>query len=154
LERRQKCRPFNFRLTEEPESGTRIRESECGDLSGSQERCSRSGCVALGVSVTSTSFTSSAHRARGKRSHPKIISLASEGTTPETIQRFYKTADETDVPLGEWLKRLLDTHDVVKDLQKLADERKTPLEVLVKQALDALERAGAAHTSNTTRPFQ
>jgi hypothetical protein len=64
--------------------------------------------------------------------------------TPETIERFYKTADETDVPLGEWLKRLLDTHDAVKGFQKLADERKTPLEVLVKQALDALERAGGS----------
>jgi hypothetical protein len=62
--------------------------------------------------------------------------------TPESIQRFYKTADEIPVPLGELMKRLLDTHDAVKGLQKLADERKVPLQVLVKQSLDALERAG------------
>jgi|SRR5579872_3615071 len=64
--------------------------------------------------------------------------------TPETIQRFYKTADEIPVPLGELMKRLLDTHDAVKGLQKLADEKKIPLELLVRQALDALARAGGS----------
>jgi len=39
---------------------------------------------------------------------------------------------------------LLDTHDAVKGLQKLADEKKIPLELLVKQALDALARAGGS----------
>src|ERR1700677_1018940 len=33
--------------------------------------------------------------------------------TPETIQKFYKTADEIPVPLGELMKQLLDTHDAV-----------------------------------------
>jgi hypothetical protein len=62
--------------------------------------------------------------------------------TPETIQRFYKTADEASVPLGEWLKQLLDTHEAVKDLQRLAGEKNIPLEELVRQGLDALDRGG------------
>jgi hypothetical protein len=65
--------------------------------------------------------------------------------TPDTIQRFYKAADDKRVPLGELLKRGLDALDAVDSLQKLADKRDIPLEDLVKQALDALEMEGASH---------
>jgi hypothetical protein len=63
--------------------------------------------------------------------------------TPETIQRFYKVADEKKVPLGELLKQGLDALDAIDGLQKMADGRKLPLDEIVKQALDALGRAGA-----------
>lgn len=64
--------------------------------------------------------------------------------TPETIQRFYKVADEKRVPLGELLKQGLDALEAVDSLQKAADRRDTSLQELVRQALDAVERAGAA----------
>jgi hypothetical protein len=64
--------------------------------------------------------------------------------TPETIQRFYKMADEGRVPLGELLKQGLDALDVMNGLQKVADQKNIPLHELVKRALDALERAGVS----------
>lgn len=64
--------------------------------------------------------------------------------TPETIQRFYKSADEKHVPLGEMLKQGLDALEIVEGLQKLADKRNVPLHELLKQALGALEREGAS----------
>src|SRR4051812_4173457 len=42
--------------------------------------------------------------------------------TPETIQRFYKAADEKGVPLGELMKRALDALDAVDRLQKIAEK--------------------------------
>ena len=47
--------------------------------------------------------------------------------TPETIQRFYKLADEKRVPLGELLKQGLDALEAVDGLQKLADKKKHPV---------------------------
>lgn len=64
--------------------------------------------------------------------------------TPETIQRFYKAADEKRVTLGELLKQGLDALEAIAGLQKLADKRDIPLQEIVTQALDALERAGAS----------
>jgi hypothetical protein len=64
--------------------------------------------------------------------------------TPETIQRFYKAADEKRVPLGELLKQGLDALEAVTGLQKAADNRNIQLGELVKEALDALERAGVS----------
>jgi hypothetical protein len=64
--------------------------------------------------------------------------------TKETKDRFYKMADDKDVPLGELLKQGLDALDAVDSLQKLADKKDISLQDLVKQALDALERAGAS----------
>jgi hypothetical protein len=64
--------------------------------------------------------------------------------TPETIQRFYKAADEKRVPLGELLKQGLDALEAVEGLQKLAEKRDIPLHELVSQALDVLERAGGS----------
>src|ERR1700722_19364822 len=46
--------------------------------------------------------------------------------TPETIQRFYKMADEKRVPLGELLKQALDALDAIGVLSKLADTRNIP----------------------------
>jgi hypothetical protein len=63
--------------------------------------------------------------------------------TPETIQRFYKLADEKRVPLGELLKQGLDALEATDSLQKLADKKDISLQELVTQALDALDRAGA-----------
>jgi hypothetical protein len=65
--------------------------------------------------------------------------------TPETIQRFYKMADDRGrIPLGELLKQGLDVLETIDGLQKLADKRNISLAEVVEQALDALERAGAA----------
>jgi hypothetical protein len=64
--------------------------------------------------------------------------------TPETIQRFYKLADDKRVPLGELLKLGLDALEAVDGLQELADRRGTSLQELVSQALDGLERAGGS----------
>jgi len=63
--------------------------------------------------------------------------------TPETVQRFYKAADEKRVTLGELLKQALDALDAMDALSKLADARKITLPELTKQAVEALERAGA-----------
>ena len=63
--------------------------------------------------------------------------------TAETIQRFYKVADEKRVTLGEVMKLGLDALEAVDGLQKVADRKDIPLQQFVKQALDALERAGA-----------
>ena len=63
--------------------------------------------------------------------------------TPETIQRFYKAADEKRAPLGELLKQALDALEAVDSLQKLADQKTISLGEVVKQAVIALERAGA-----------
>jgi hypothetical protein len=62
--------------------------------------------------------------------------------TPETIQRFYKSADDKRVPLGELLKQGLDALEAVDSLQKLADKRNIPLVELVRLALESLEREG------------
>ena len=62
--------------------------------------------------------------------------------TPETIQRFYKLADEKRVPLGELLKQGLDALEAVASLQNVADKKDVSLDDVVKQARDALERAG------------
>ena len=58
--------------------------------------------------------------------------------TPETIQRFYKLADEKRVPLGELLKQGLDALEAVAGLQKLADEKDVSLDDVVKQSLEVL----------------
>ncbi len=60
--------------------------------------------------------------------------------TPETIQRFYKLADDKRVPLGELLKQGLDALEAVDSLQKLADKRGIPLAELVKRALESLDQ--------------
>jgi hypothetical protein len=60
--------------------------------------------------------------------------------TPETIQRFYKAADDRRVPLGELLKQALDSLDALDELSKLANARGISLQEFTKQALDALER--------------
>src|SRR5580704_3070353 len=60
--------------------------------------------------------------------------------TPETIQRFYKVADEKRVPLGELLKQGLDALEAVDSLQKLADKRGIPLAELVKRAFESLDQ--------------
>src|SRR5580698_718895 len=44
--------------------------------------------------------------------------------TPETIQRFYKAADDRHVPLGELMKQALDALDAMDAFSKLADARK------------------------------
>src|ERR1035438_1041406 len=44
--------------------------------------------------------------------------------TPETIQRFYKAADDRHVPLGELMKQALDALDAMDAFSKLADTRK------------------------------
>ncbi len=64
--------------------------------------------------------------------------------TPETIQRFYKTADERRVVLGELLKQGLDALDAIDALQNIANRRGVSLNEVVKQALDGLERAGGS----------
>lgn len=64
--------------------------------------------------------------------------------TPETIQRFYKLADDKNVPLGELMKLGLDAIEAVDILQKVADRRGMSLQELVGQACDGLERAGAS----------
>ena len=64
--------------------------------------------------------------------------------TPETIQRFYKLADDRNVPLGELMKLGLDALEAVDNLQKIADRRNTSLQELIRQALDNLERAGVS----------
>jgi hypothetical protein len=46
--------------------------------------------------------------------------------------------------LGELLKQGLDVLETIDGLQKLADKRNISLAEVVEQALDALERAGAA----------
>src|SRR5580704_9688864 len=51
--------------------------------------------------------------------------------TPETIQRFYKVADEKRVPLGELLKQGLDSLEAVDCLQKVAEQRDTSLQEIV-----------------------
>jgi hypothetical protein len=61
--------------------------------------------------------------------------------TPETIQRFYKLADEKRVPLGEMLKQGIDALDAIGALSKLADTRNIPLQEIVKQAVAALDEA-------------
>jgi hypothetical protein len=58
--------------------------------------------------------------------------------TPETIQRFYKLADEKRVPLGELLKQGVDALEIVAALQKLADRKNVSLDAVIKQALDVL----------------
>ena len=62
--------------------------------------------------------------------------------TAETIQRFYKAADEKGVPLGELLKLGLDALEAVNDLQRLADKKNIPLKELVNESV-------AAHESKT-----
>jgi hypothetical protein len=62
--------------------------------------------------------------------------------TPETIERFYKLADEKSVTLGELMKLGLDALQITDSLQKLADKRDISLNEAVKQALTALEQAG------------
>jgi hypothetical protein len=65
--------------------------------------------------------------------------------TPETIQRFYKMADDRNrMPLGELMKQGLDALEAVERLQKLAEKNGLSLEDLVTQAIEALERAGAS----------
>jgi hypothetical protein len=64
--------------------------------------------------------------------------------TPETIQRFYKAADEKRVPLGELLKLGLDALEAIDPLQKVADEREISLKELVSEAVDAVEARSAA----------
>ena len=65
--------------------------------------------------------------------------------TPETIQRFYKAADDKRVPLGELLKQTLDALDALEGFLKLAESRKIPLQDITKRALDAVAREGAPH---------
>ena len=62
--------------------------------------------------------------------------------TPETVQRFYKMADDKDVRLGELLEQALDALEAVDGLHKLANKRGIALNEVVTQALAALERAG------------
>jgi hypothetical protein len=62
--------------------------------------------------------------------------------TPETIQRFYKAADEKRVPLGELIKLALDALEAADSLQRVANKKDISLDELVRQALDALDRAG------------
>jgi hypothetical protein len=64
--------------------------------------------------------------------------------TPETIQRFYKLADEKKVPLGELLKLGVDALDIVGRFEKLADKKHIPAADLIQQALDTLDGAGVA----------
>ena len=64
--------------------------------------------------------------------------------TAETIERFYKAADQKRVALGELLKLGLDALDVVDPLQKIADKRGIPLKDLVSEAVDAAEARSAA----------
>jgi hypothetical protein len=60
--------------------------------------------------------------------------------TPETIERFYRLANEKNVVLGELMKLGLDALEVVEALQALAQRRGVPLKDLVVQALCTLER--------------
>ena len=64
--------------------------------------------------------------------------------TPETIDRFYKMADDKSVRLGELLKQGLDALDAMDAFCKLADVRRISLPELTRQAIDALERAGGS----------
>jgi hypothetical protein len=64
--------------------------------------------------------------------------------TPETIERFYKVANDRRVVLGELLKQGLDAIEAVDPLEKLAQRRGISLNELVERALDAFERAGGS----------
>jgi hypothetical protein len=63
--------------------------------------------------------------------------------TAETMQRLYKAADDRHVVLGELLKLGVDALDALEALQKLAQRRGVSLDEIAKQAVNALERAGA-----------
>ncbi len=60
--------------------------------------------------------------------------------TPETIQRFYKAADEKRVPLGELLKQSLDALDTIAVLQTFAAKEEKSVPELLHQIIEALER--------------
>jgi hypothetical protein len=62
--------------------------------------------------------------------------------TPETIDRFYKAANDRHVVLGELMKQALDALEAVDGLQKMAEQRRVSLNEIVEQAIDALDSAG------------
>jgi hypothetical protein len=59
--------------------------------------------------------------------------------TPETIQKFYKLADEKRVPLGELLRLALDAFESMEKFTKAAEERRTSVEELVKAVLSEVQ---------------
>lgn len=76
--------------------------------------------------------------------------------TPQTMERFYKAADDRRLVLGELLKQGLDALDAVDVLQKLAQRRGVSLDEIVTQALDTLDRekrAGNATAGQGQRPL-
>ncbi len=71
--------------------------------------------------------------------------------TAETVQKFYKMADEKRVPLGELLKQGLEALDAMGGLSKLAEDQNIPLQEIVKQALVALD--GEAVSRQQSKPY-
>ena len=69
--------------------------------------------------------------------------------TAETIQRFYKAADDRHVTLGELMKQALDALDAMDARSKLAEARKISLPELTKKAVEALERAEVSAGNRT-----
>ena len=57
--------------------------------------------------------------------------------TAETVERFYKAADEKGVPLGELLKLGLDAMEAVDSLQRLASEKDISLKELLSEFIGA-----------------
>jgi hypothetical protein len=58
--------------------------------------------------------------------------------TSETIDRFYKAADERKVPLGELMKQALDALDSLARLSEIADARKLSVAELLERIVTNL----------------
>lgn len=58
--------------------------------------------------------------------------------TQETVERFYRGADDRRMTLGEMLKLGLDAQDMLEPFRKIADARRIPLDKLLREVLAEL----------------